>query len=229
VDSVGKYNAGALPTIDPKISMSTGTHTVVVRAWDSSGAYGDQTFMLTVQAPHPEVTVRTPTNQSNIGSPVNLQASASPTAGHTISKWSVYVDGNTTYTAGAIAGINAKIGMALGKHAVIVRAWDTSGAYGDQNLTLTIASKPAVVVSTPTVATNVISPIHIQASAYPSSGRTIAGWWVYVDSVAKYHAGAVGSITTNIAASTGTHSLVVRAWDSADIYGDQTFTVEVKP
>ena len=229
VDSVGKYNAGALPSITPKISMSTGTHTVVVRAWDSSGANGDQTFTLTVQAPHPAVTVRTPTNISDIGSPVNIQASASPTAGHTISKWSVYVDGKTTYTAGAIAGINAKVGMELGKHAVIVRAWDTSGAYGDHNLSLTIASKPAVVVSTPVVAANVVSPIHIQASAIPSSGRTIAGWWIYVDSVGKYHAGAVDSITANIAASNGTHTLVVRAWDSADVYGDQTFTVDVKP
>ena len=229
VDSVGKYNAGALPTIDPKISMSTGTHTVVARAWDSSGAYGDQTFTLMVKAPHPAVIVRTPTNQSNIGSPVNLQSAASPTAGHTISKWSVYVDGKTTYTAGAITGLNAKVRMGLGKHAVIVRAWDTSGAYGDQSLSLTIASKPAVVVSTPTVAANVVSPIHIQASAFPSSGRTIAGWWIYVDSIAKYHAGAVGSITANVIASTGTHTLVVRAWDSADVYGDQTFTVEVKP
>jgi len=229
VDSVGKFNTGTVPAIDPKISMTTGTHTVVVRAWDSSGAYGDQTFTLAVQAPHPAVSVRTPTNQSNIGSPVNIQASASPTAGHAISKWSVYVDGKTTYTAGAIDAVNAKVGMELGKHAVIVRAWDTSGAYGDQNLSLTIASKPAVVVSTPAVAANVVSPIHIQASAIPSSGRSIAGWWIYLDSVGKYHAGAVDSITANIAASTGTHTLVVRAWDSTDVYGDQTFTVEVKP
>ncbi len=229
VDSVGKYNAGALPTIHPKISMSTGTHTVVARAWDSSGAYGDQTFTLKVEEPHPAVKVRTPTNTSDIGSPVNIQASASPTAGQTISKWSVYVDGKTSYTAGALTGINAKVGMDLGKHAVIVRAWDTSGAYGQQNLTLTIASKPAVVVSTPAVGANVVSPIHIQASAIPSSGRSIVGWWIYLDSVGSQHAGAVDSITANIAAVNGTHTLVVRAWDSAGVYGDQTFMVDVKP
>ena len=28
--------------------MSAGTHSVVVRAWDSTGAYGDQTLNLTV-------------------------------------------------------------------------------------------------------------------------------------------------------------------------------------
>lgn len=229
VDSVGKYNAGALPTIGPKISMGTGTHTVVVRAWDSSGAYGDQAFTLNVQAPHPAVTVRTPTNSSNVGSPVNIQASALATSGHSMSKWSIYVDGNTAYTAGASASINPNVHMGLGSHTVIVRAWDTSGAYGDRTLSLTIASKPGVVVSTPLVEASVVSPIHIQASATPSSGRGIAGWWIYVDSVAKFHAGAVDSITANIAAAAGTHTVVVRAWDTADAYGDQTFAVEVKP
>jgi len=229
VDSVGKYNAGALPTVDPKISMGTGSHTVVVRAWDSSGAYGDQTFTLNVQAPHPAVTVKTPTNSSDVGSPVNIQASAKPTSGHTISKWSVYVDGNTKYTSGATTGIDPDVAMGLGNHKVIVRAWDTSGAHGDQSMSLTIASKPGVVVSTPAVAADVVSPIHIQATATPSAGRGIAGWWVYVDSVGKYHAGAVDSITANIVASAGTHTVVVRAWDTADAYGDQTFTVEVKP
>lgn len=229
VDSVGKYNAGALPTIGPKISMSKGTHTVVVRAWDSSGAYGDQTFTLNVEAPHPAVSVRTPTNQSNLGSPVNIQASASPTSGHTISKWSVYVDGRTTYTAGAKASINPNVSMGLGNHTMIVRAWDTSGAYGDHSLSLTIASKPAVVVSAPMLGASVVSPIHIQASAIPSSGRAIVGWWIYVDSVGKYHGGAADSITANIAATNGAHTVVVRAWDSADVYGDQTFTVDVKP
>lgn len=229
VDSVGKYNGGGLPTIDPKISLSTGTHTVVVRAWDSSGAYGDQAFTLNVQTPHPAVTVKTPTNSSNVGSPVNIQASAKPTSGQTVSKWSVYVDGATAYTVGAIANINPNVHMGLGSHKVIVRAWDTSGAYGDHSLSLTIASKPGVVVSTPAVGAGMVSPIHIQASATPSSGRGIAGWWVYVDSVGKYHAGAVDSITANIAEGTGAHTIVVRAWDTAGAYGDQTFTVDVKP
>ena len=30
------------------------------------------------------------------------------------------------------AAINTNVGMSLGVHSVLVRAWDTSGAYGDQ-------------------------------------------------------------------------------------------------
>lgn len=229
VDNVGSYNAGAVPSIAPKIKMATGTHTVVVRAWDTSGGYGDQTFSFTVTSLKPTVAVLTPTNNADVGAPVNLKAVASPTAGQTIGAWWIYVDGVAKYNAGAVNNINANLSMAPGKHTVVVRAWDTSTAYGDQSLTLTVAAKPAVAVSTPAIASNVTSPIKLQASATPTAGHAITGWWVYVDGVGKYKAGAVGSIAPAIAASTGQHTVIVRTWDTSGAYGDQTFTVEVRP
>jgi len=36
--------------VEPWLScMSSGTHTVIVRAWDSTGAFGDRTLTITVQ------------------------------------------------------------------------------------------------------------------------------------------------------------------------------------
>jgi hypothetical protein len=117
--------------------------------------------------------------------------------------------------------------MTLGVHKVVVRAWDTSGASGDQRLSLTISSKPAVAVTTPANGANVISPINVRASATASDGHWISGWWVYLDGVRKYQAGSSGSINANIAASSGSHKLVVRVWDTTGAYGDQTITVTV--
>jgi hypothetical protein len=228
VDQVGSYSAGAANAIDPRIEMSAGEHTVLVRAWDNSGAFGDQTFSVTAKALKPAVTVLTPTNHANVGSPVNIQASCSPTAGQTITGWKIYVDGVAAYTRGAVSEINASVGLHTGTRTVLVRAWDTSGAYGDQTLTLTVSSKPAVAVSIPAIGSNVLSPIKIQASATASSGHSITGWAVYLDGSAAYRAGAVTSISPSVSASTGTHTLVVRAWDSSGAYGDQTFSVEVK-
>ena len=228
VDSVSTYNAGAASTIHPTIKMSSGEHIIVVRAWDSSGAFGDQTITLTVAALRPTVAVSTPTNSAAVGSPVNIQASASPTPGQMISGWWVYVDGAATYSAGPTNTINANLAMALGTHMMVVRAWDTSGAHGSQTLTVTVSSKPAVEVSAPATGSNVTSPIHIQASAIACSGRSITGWWVYLDSVGVYQAGAVGAINAYVTASAGTHTLLVRAWDSSGAYGDQTFSVQVK-
>ena len=232
VDSVGAYNAGAVRSINPKVTMSSGTHTVVVRAWDSSGAFGSETFTVTVPATvtggKPSVRVLTPTNQTIAGSPVNFQASASPSAGQTIKGWWIYVDGVAISPAGPVDSINVNVPMALGSHTVIVRAWDTSGAYGDRSLHLTVRNKPAIAVSDPTPRANVISPISVQASATPTSGNKITAWSVKLDGVEVYQGGAVGSINASFSASLGTHTVLVRAWDSSGAYGDQTFDVHVK-
>jgi len=228
VDNAAVYHAGAVKTINPSVNMSTGTHTVIVRAWDTSGAYGDQTLSLTVTKLVPFVKVITPVNKENVGAPVNIQASASPTAGHTISAWKIYLDGVLAYSAGAVNEINANVAMSVGAHVLLVRAWDTSGAYGDQHLNLTIIHKPAVTVSTPLTLSNVISPINIQASATPTTGHTITGWVVYLDETPVYRAGAVDTIHANITASLGKHTVLVRAWDSSGANGDQALTLQVR-
>jgi hypothetical protein len=117
--------------------------------------------------------VSTPSNGANAGAPVNIQASASATVGHTISGWWVSVDGVGTYQNGAVSAINTNLGASPGAHTLLVRAWDTSGGYGDETVTLTISNKPAVAVSAPTLGSNVVSPINIQASATPTSGHAI--------------------------------------------------------
>ncbi|HWY57281.1 MAG TPA: alkaline phosphatase family protein [Terriglobales bacterium] len=228
VDNVAVYHAGAVNAIGPTLNMSTGPHTVIVRAWDTSGAYGDQTISVTVVKLAPFVEVSTPSNDANVGAPVNVRAAASPTAGHTISAWKIYVDGVLAYSAGAVTAIDTNIAMGLGVRVLLVRSWDTSGAYGDQTVNLTVSKKPAVTVSTPPPVSNVISPINIRAIAAPTSGHTITGWVIYLDETPVYRAGAVGRINTNITANVGKHTVLVRAWDSSNAYGDQALAVQIQ-
>ncbi|HVN18555.1 MAG TPA: alkaline phosphatase family protein [Dongiaceae bacterium] len=231
VDSVGVYNGGATTTINPSVSMSTGTHTVLVRAWDTSGNYGDQTLTITVNTSKPTVSISKPSNNSSMGSPVNLQASATPSSGQSITGWWVYVDSLGVYNPGAVKSINTNLTMSKGTHTVLVRAWDTSGNYGDETITVTVSStstKPTVTITSPTGGSSVSSPIDVKASATASSGRSITGWWVYLDSVGVYNPGAVNSINKSISALSGTHTLLVRAWDDTGAYGDKTITVTVK-
>jgi hypothetical protein len=229
VDSVGVYNGGAVSYISPLVKMSPGTHTVVVRAWDTSGAYGDGTFKLTTSTASPTVSIATPSNNTSSGSPLNLQAAASATPGQSIRSWLVQVDGKNALTAGATSKISLHVPLAQGKHNVIVRAYDTSNAYGSKTFTVTATANPAITVSKPMIASNVISPIRLGAFASALSGGSIVGWWVYVDGVGKYHAGAVNSIAPSIAASMGAHTILIRAWDSTGAYGSQAFKVNVRP
>jgi phosphatidylinositol-3-phosphatase len=228
VDKVDMYTGGPVTSIEPSLALKSGTHSVVVRAWDSSGAYASQTLSLTITSLEPTVAVATPANQADVGSPVNIQATASPTPGHSISKWKIYVDSMGKYSAGAVNSINTNVAMSGGTHTVLIRAWDTSGTYSSQTLTLTISAEPAVAVSAPAIGANVISPINIQASAAPSSGQTITKWRIYRDDGKQvYSAGAVDSINAKISASSGTHTLTIRAWDSSGASGDQIFNVQV--
>jgi hypothetical protein len=227
VDSVRVYSGGSVSSITTTLKLDPGSHTLVVRAWDTSGTFGDQTLSITVNAPKPTVNVLTPIGGTTVGSPVNFQAVASPTSGHTIGGWWIYVDSVGVYSAGSQPSINAKIPLALGLHQVVVRAWDNSGAYGDKTFKLTISTRPAVDVASPAPSSQVNSTFTVQASAAASSGRSIGGWHVYLDSVDVYGAGATDSIKTTLSASKGNHTLVIRAWDTDDAYGDQTIKITV--
>jgi hypothetical protein len=228
VDSVDMYTGGPVASIDPTLALNSGKHTVVVRAWDTSGAYASQTLSLTITSLEPTITVSTPANNANVGSPVNIQALASPTPGHTITKWMIYVDSMGVHHAGAVDSINTNVAMSVGTHTVDIRAWDTSGAYGSQTLNLTISKEPAVAVSAPAIGANVISPINVKATAGPSSGHKITSWKVYLDDgKLVYTAGAVDSIDAKISASSGTHTLTIRALDSSGASGQQVLNVQV--
>jgi hypothetical protein len=48
VDSKATYHGGATNSINLYLKMSTGKHKLVVRAWDTSGNYGDHTIYVTI-------------------------------------------------------------------------------------------------------------------------------------------------------------------------------------
>ncbi len=85
------------------------------------------------------------------------------------------------------------------------------------SLSLAASAGVQVTVTTPTDGAHVSSPFTLSASAI--SSYTITGWVVYLDGVSVYTAGAVNSINASIPASSGTHQLVTRAWDSTGAYG----------
>lgn len=226
VDKVGVYNGGAVSNIAPKLAMKSGTHNVVVRAWDSSGNYGDQALNVTINTSKPTVNISTPTNNASLGSPFTLKASATPSTGQKMSGWWVYVDGKATYKGAAVNTVTTTLSMPTGAHKVVVRGWDTSGNYGDRSIAVTVR-KPSVAVQSPMGGESVTSPIHLRASATPPAGRWITGWRVYLNGKSVFEGGANEIIQPNISAKAGTYTLVVRVWDSSGAYGDRSLNIRV--
>jgi hypothetical protein len=223
VDDADVFTGGQVSSISASLAMTTGSHTVIVRAWDSSGAFGDQTLTLNVTEPM-TVTVSSPANNATLNSPVAINASASST--HTVTGWHIYVDGVDSYSAGQVTSISASVPMDLGTHTVIVRAWDGTGAFADQTLTLNVVSGVNVTVTMPVPNSTVASPVTVKASA--TSAHTITGWHIYIDNVSKFDGGQTSSITASLADLTaGTHTMIVRAWDSTGLWGDETMQITV--
>lgn len=198
-----------------------------VRSYPGAAANAsDMSDFFSTSGSKPQVIVSAPASSSTMISPVPIQASVYPSPGHSVAGWRIYVDNVGVYHAGAVSSIHPNVGMATGTHTVVIRAWDSSGNFGDQTLTLNVDTvKPNVKVATPSNDSTVGVPVNLKASATPSSGQTIMGWWIYVDSKGSYHAGATNSVNANLTMTKGKHTVVVRAWDSSGNYGDHTITV----
>ena len=147
LDSQNVFTAGVTQSASGTLSAAAGNHQLVVRAWDSTGAYGDQTVNITVgstsPAPPPTsstfaVNLASPTANAIVGGSFSLQASAS--GPHPIVGWHAYLDSQNVVTAGTTASISSTINAGAGNHQLVVRAWDSTGAYADQSVNITVGS-----------------------------------------------------------------------------------------
>ena len=119
---------------------------------------------------------------------------------------------------------------------MVVQAWDSSGVVFKSSL-ITLTSDPGspgtctaatvgVTVCSPTPGAPVASPVHVTAAAKSAAGP-ITAMRIYVDSVSVYAVNAA-AIDTSVAVSSGTHSLVVQAWDSTGAFFKTPLTIQVQ-
>ena len=84
------------------------------------------------------VKLSSPAANSSVGGSFSLQASASSSS--PIVGWHAYLDSNMVFTAGATGSATGAISAGAGNHQLVVRAWDSTGAYGDQTVNITVGS-----------------------------------------------------------------------------------------
>jgi hypothetical protein len=85
------------------------------------------------------VSVSSPASGSTVSSSFTINAKASST--RAITSWYIYADSKAVWhTTNDVASISAPISLSSGKHTVLVRAWDSSGAYGTATLYLTVGT-----------------------------------------------------------------------------------------
>lgn len=99
-------------------------------------------------------------------------------------------------------------------------------AIGGMLVCVSSALAVTVNVSNPLPNSTVTSSVPVKASA--SSTKPITGWHIYVDGKNVYGGTmSTSSISPTLTLATGSHSIMVRAWDSTGAYGTNTFSVSV--
>jgi hypothetical protein len=132
----------------------------------------------------------------------------------------IYIDNVSAYYT-KTASLDVSLSVGAGPHKVIVQAWNSGGSVFKTPLTITVgataagctASTTGVTVCSPAAGSTAASPVHVAAAAKSSLGP-ITAMRIYVDSVSKYLTNAA-SLDTSIALASGSHNVIVQAWDSS--------------
>lgn len=179
------------------------------------------------------VTVCSPTSGSTVSSPVTFTAAAK--SNNPITAIQVYVDNILAYTVNS-ATLNTSLSMTAGSHYVVVQGWDSTGAYFKTPLTITVgsstpptsctASAAGVTVCAPTPGSTSGSPVQFLAAAKSSSSAPITAMRIYVDNVSQYLTMS-NSLNTSLSLTSGSHFIVVQAWDSTGAYYKTPLTISV--
>lgn len=179
------------------------------------------------------VKVCSPISGSTLDSPVRFTAAAKSTL--PITAMRIYIDNVSAYST-STANLDTSLAVTSGTHNVVIQAWDSSGAvFKSSPITLKVtqgspgpctAATVGVTVCSPTPGATVASPVHVTAAAKSAAGP-ITAMRIYVDNVSVYSVNAA-AIDTALTVSSGTHSMVVQAWDSTGAVFKTPLTIRVQ-
>ena len=91
-------------------------------------------------------------------------------------------------------------------------------------MTLATAAFAGVTVSSPAAGSTSGSPVHFVASA--TSANPVTAMRIYVDNISQYLTSS-SSLNTSLSLATGSHYVVVQAWDSTGAYYKTPLTISV--
>ena len=209
--------------LDTFVTLSNGTHNVVMVAWDNLGNPLSTSETITVTAATANVNVSAPANNATVSSPFQVVASATAPSGIVAMK--IYLDDQLAFSTSS-SSLNTPITAGAGTHSVVVQAWDSSGTVYKNSLTVSVTAgaSSGVNVSAPANNATVNSPFTVTASA--SAPNPIAAMHIYLDGQLVFQNNS-NSLNTQLTAGTGQHSLVVQAWDNTGAVYKTPLTITV--
>ncbi len=138
VDSSSAFTTGD-DRISTQLTLPVGKHTITVKAWNKVGPF-NASFPITISGgtsctatANRTVHICSPAGGSTLSNPVTVSASALST---TFKALQVYIDGTLRANV-STPSINQPYSLAAGTHNIVVKGWDSSGAF-NSSVTVTV-------------------------------------------------------------------------------------------
>ena len=205
VDGVLTYSINA-STLDTTLTLTGGTHTLIIKGWDSSGRNFMQSLTVTVANKPPLAVMSTSAASLLVGGSISASTAGSSDPDGTIAAVSIDF-GDGTLVNAASASHQYKT---AGTYTVKATVTDNLGASSTASTSVTVQPQ-FITISSPT-AVSVSSTVEIKGVSH--SGYPITATQVYIDGSLRYKTSSA-SVDTFQSISTGTHVIVVQGWDTS--------------
>ncbi len=226
------FNAGTGVLSGTPNNSHVGSHSITLRATDSSNAYVEQSFTITVNNVNDA-----PTITSTAVTTVNEDAGYSYTfaASDADSGDSVTLSAPTTpswlsFNAGTGVLSGTPSNSDVGNYSVVLKATDSSGAVDTQSFTLTVDNVNDAPTITSTAVTSVNEDVgysYTFAANDVDSGDSVTLSAQTKPSWLSFNAGTGVLSGTPNNSHVGNHSITLRSTDSNGVSTDQSFTLTV--
>ena len=197
-------------SINTSVPLSAGSHYLVIKMWDNNGNPTSQSVTITVPAAA-AVSISSPTAGQSVSSPVHVVAGGTSPAG--VAAMQIYADDQLVYTVNS-SSIDTMLPLSTGTHYLVIKMWDKNGNPTSKSVSVNVTAPVAgVTLTSPTTGSTLGSPVQVVASATTgNSSDAIGAMRIYVDDNGVYTTSGA-SINTSVTMSSGTHHIVVVAWD----------------
>jgi PKD repeat protein len=209
------------PTLDTTVAAAAGTHSLVIKGWDSSGKNFFTTVQISVAQPNQPPVAALSLSATSLLQGASITASTSGSTdpdGSVVSSSINFGDGSAT----AVGPTAAHQYTTVGTYTLQAVVTDNNGASSTVSKALTV--KPRFVsITSPTSATTTSTSAHVVATAF--SGYAITSTQIYLDGVLKFQTASATADTT-LPITRGTHTIIVKGWDTThtNFFSSVTFT-----
>lgn len=224
-------------SVNAQVPVTTGAHTIHVKAWNTKGAVCVSDVAVTVTGSSSGtsdppattadtsgsgITVSSPASGATVSSPFTLTASASTCASHSVSAMGYSLDNSSQTIIVDSTTVGASVSASAGAHTLHVKSWGSGGGScslavaitvsGSSSTSSSVSSTDGISVSSPGNGASVSSPFTLTATAPTCSSQPVTSMGYSLDSSSATTIISGTSVNTQVTASSGSHTLHVKSW-----------------